>query len=203
LKAKRVWLAAFVTALSCPATAQVAILQIKTIEGEGTVHAPGSRTNRLLTVEVSDETGKPVEAAAVSFHLPEDGPGGTFANGLRTDVATTDSHGRAGLHSVQFNRVSGRFQIRILASKEQARAGIVSFQYIAEAKSGAATPTAGKSHGHAKWIAVAALVGGGAVAGILVSGKSGSSSVPAAAGLTAAPPAVLSVGPPSISVGRP
>jgi hypothetical protein len=80
--------------LLCSAIAQVAVLQIHFIEGEGAVHAPGSRTPRPLTVEVTDETGKPVSGAAVSFHLPDEGPGGAFANGLRTEVAITDVQGR-------------------------------------------------------------------------------------------------------------
>jgi len=70
----------------------------------------------------------------VSFHLPDNGPGGTFTNDLRTDVATTDARGRCTVRAFQANRPSGRFQIRIVASKEQARAATVSFQYIGEAK---------------------------------------------------------------------
>ena len=130
---------------SGPATAQVAIVQIGIVEGEGAVHVPGSRIARPLTVEVTDETGKPVAGAAVTFLLPENGPGGTFATGLRTDVAITDSRGRGGAHSLQLNRISGRFQIRIVASKEQARAGTVSFQYIGEANDGPANTDAVKS----------------------------------------------------------
>jgi len=192
-----------VVALSSTATAQVAVLQIRVIEGEGAVHAPGSRSKRPLTVEVTDETGKPVEGAAVSFHLPEEGPGGVFANGMRTEVAVTDSHGHAGVHGLQLNRASGRFQIRIVASKEQARAGMASFQYIAEAGSGAGPgghpAKAGSSHGHKKWIVVAAvamLVGGGAAAAILVAGRSGSTTEPA-------PTITLSIGTPAITVGKP
>ena len=111
--------------LVCPAIAQVAILQIQFIEGEGAVHAPGSRSARPLTVEVTDETGRPVPGAAVSFHLPDEGPGGAFANGLRTEVAVTDAQGRVSLHGLQVNRMPGRFQIRVVANKEQARAGVV------------------------------------------------------------------------------
>jgi hypothetical protein len=198
-----------VLALSCAATAQVAILQIRVIEGEGAVHAPGARSTRPLTVEVTDETGKPVEGAAVSFHLPEEGPGGVFANGMRTEVAVTDSHGHASVHGLQLNRAAGPFQIRIVASKEQARAGMVSFQYIAGTGSGTAAATVGSSHGYRKWVVVALLAGGGAVAGILAAGKSGGASAPAAASTPSTPlppstPTVtLTIGPPTITVGKP
>ena len=157
------------------------------------MHPPGARASRALTVEVTDETGKPVPGSAVSFHLPEDGPGGTFLNGLRTEVATTDSHGHATLHGLQVNRTPGKFEIRIVASKEQARAGMVSAQYIA----GAAAVQAVK--GHSRWVTVAAVAGGAAVAAILAAGRSGAPSAPA---VTAAAP-TLAIGTPAISVGKP
>jgi hypothetical protein len=204
-------LAALVVALLSPATAQVAILQIHVIEGEGAVHPPGSRVSRPLVVEVTDETGKPVPAAAVSFHLPDVGPTGVFLNGLRTEVSMTDAAGRAVLHGVTLNRTPGRFQIRVVASKEQARAGVISFQYIAEPHSGAAAaapvqtplaPQPAASHsGHGRWLIVAAAVGGGAVAGILGAGrKSGSTSTPPAA--TPQAP-TLTIGAPSSTVVKP
>jgi hypothetical protein len=207
---KTSWLAALVLALSSTAAAQVAILQIQVIEGEGVVHAPDSRSTRPLAVEVTDEAGRPVAGAAVTFHLPETGPGGVFTNGLRTEVALTDSHGHAAVRGLQLNRSTGPFQIRIVASKEQARAGTVSFQYIDAAKSGTTPavsapvpasragsgPAAAK--GHSRWIVVAALVGGGAVAGILAGARSG-------AGNSAASPALpqTTIGNPTITVGKP
>ena len=189
---------AFALALSSTTTAQVAILRISVVEGEGAVHAPGSRSTRPLTVEVTDETGKPVEGAAVSFHLPDNGPGGVFANGMRTDVAVTDSHGHASVHGLQWNRDSGRFMILIVASKEQARAGMASFQYVAGTGSGTAAATAGRSHGYRKWILVALMAGGGAAAGILAAERSGST--PAA---TPAAALTLTIGTPTITVGKP
>ena len=210
--------AALVVALSTTATAQVAILQIQVIEGEGGVHAPGSRSARLLTVEVTDETGHHVPRATVSFHLPEEGPSGVFANGLRTDVVTADEQGRASLRSLRWNRVAGRLQIRIIASKEQARAGIVSFQYIREtggamtARSGGTqteTATArGESEskpkltrGHGRWIAVLALVGGGAAAGLLATRGGGAVATgPQAAALVSTP---VTIGTPAVTVGKP
>jgi hypothetical protein len=192
-------IAALVMAPGGVAKAQIAILQIQVIEGEGAVHVPGSRVPRFLSVEITDETGKPVEGAAVTVHLPEDGPGGTFSNGLRTDVVTSDSRGRATLRGLTLNRVAGRFQIRIVASKEQARAGIVSFQFIAAPGDGAAaTPAAIRPHHRTRWIAIAALAAGGVIAGGLA-GRSGTSSI-APATVTAP---VLSVGAPVVTVGKP
>ena len=191
---------ALVVALACQATAQVGTLQIQIIEGEGGVYAPGARSTRPLTVEVTDETGRPVPRAAVSFHFPDDGPGGVFANGLRTDVVTTDDRGRATLRVWQLNRVPGRFQIRITASKEQATAGVVSFQYIAETPGtsearnhGTAQPAA-TSHSRVKWLAIVALAGGGAAGAGLVLNRHNTSS-------SSAP--TLSFGAPTITVGRP
>jgi hypothetical protein len=114
------------------AVAQIAILQIKVLEGEGAAHPAGAHISRPLTVQVTDDMGQPVVGAAVSFQLPPDGPSGLFSNGLRTDLAITDAAGRATIHSIQLNRNGGQFRIRITAVKEQARAGIVSFQYINE-----------------------------------------------------------------------
>jgi len=119
------------------AMAQVANLQIKVLEGEGGVHPAGAHVTRPLTVEVTDESGRPVAGAAVSFQLPPTGPGGLFLNGLRTDLVLTDANGRATLHGVQLNRTEGGFRIRITAVKEQARAGAVSMQYIGGDKNGA------------------------------------------------------------------
>lgn len=200
------WLAAFGIALSSLATAQVAILQIQLIEGDGAVHAPGSRSTHPLTVQVTDETGKPIPEASVSFHLPDEGPGGAFTNGLRTEIAVTDFRGRASLRGLQVNKISGRFQIWIVASREQARAGTISFQYIAERNSGAASPhspppSKAESGGHGKWAFIAAIAGGGVLAGVLAARSAKS---PAA---TPAPPPVAAptttVGIPTITVGKP
>jgi hypothetical protein len=191
--------AALLLTLAVGASGQVAILQIQVVEGESAIHQPGARSSRPLIVEISDETGKPISGAAVSFHLPEDGPGGTFANGLRTDVAVTDARGRATIRAFQANRTSGRFQIRIVASKEQARAGTVSFQYIAELKPGmAAKATAASSSHTRRWMVIAGVIGAGAVGGLLASHGGSTPASP-----TPPTPPAFSIGSPTLSVGKP
>jgi hypothetical protein len=187
------------------APAQVAILHIQVIEGEGAVNAPGSRSARPLAVEVTDETGKPVEGAAVSFHLPEEGPGGTFGNGLRTDVTVTGVRGRANLRSLQLNRTPGRFEIRIVASKDQARAATLSFQYVAPPKGGAAPAAVSRkgpaaSRGVLKWVLLAVLAGGAVAVGAIEAGKSGAS---ASAAATVTTTTAVTIGFPSLTVGKP
>jgi hypothetical protein len=170
---------------------QTTILQLQMVECEGTIHPAGVRSPHPITVSVTDEAGRPVAGAAVSFHLPDTGPGGAFLNGLRTDVAVTDERGRATVRAFHANRVPGRFQIRVLASKEHARAGTVSFQYVGQLRT---------SGGHRKWVAVAAVVAGGALAGVLTRG---SAAVVGVAPPVVTPPPVVTIGPPAISVGKP
>ena len=177
------------------AIAQVAVLHIRVTEGEGAVNAAGAHNTRPLAVEVTDETGKPVEGASVSFHLPDEGPGGTFGNGLRTDVTVTDSRGRANLHTMLLNRTPGRFAIRILASKEQARAGMESFQYVADSSPKSV-------HSPLKWVVIAVLAGGAAAAAAVVASRSGSAP-PAASGPSTTGTSTVSIGSPTVTVGKP
>ena len=69
---------------------------MRILDGEGQVYAAriaGSPTP--VTVQVTDETGKPVDGASVSFHLPDDGAGGAFTGGMQTDIAIS-ARGRQG-----------------------------------------------------------------------------------------------------------
>lgn len=191
--------------LVCAAQSNASVIvQLKVVEGEGAIYAAGSRATRGLTVLVTDEAGKPVPNAAVSFRLPESGPSGVFSSGLRTEIVTTGADGRATVSGIQWNKTPGPVELRITAVKDEARAGIVSTQRLNETTiAPKATPAAGgqgvftASHkGKGKWLAIAALAGGGAAAG-LAFGRSHNNP-------TAAPPPVgLSIGAPNIILGHP
>jgi hypothetical protein len=172
---------------------------LKVVEGDGVTYHTGARAARGITALVTDETGKPVENAAVSFRLPDQGPSGVFNSGQRNQVVTSGADGRATVWGMQWNKSAGPVEIRITAEKDQARAGIVATQYLNDT----VVPLAGgegvfkASHkGHGKWLLIGAIAGGAAGAG-LAFGRSHAKANPAA------PPVGISIGSPSIVVGHP
>lgn len=173
------------------------ILTIRVAEGDGAAYAIGSRATRGLTVLVTDETGRPVEGATVSFTLPAEGPGGVFSTGGRTEIAATHADGRAAVWGMQWNRTAGPFEIRITAVKGQARAGAVSSQSLSNASEvRAAAP--GKSHagrGSRKLLWISLVVAGAAAVGVAGVAARNTSST-AASSVTP-----LKIGTPTISLG--
>ena len=125
---------AFALLLPCILAAQDPVLHVTVLSGDGAIYAPGAHAAKPLTIAVTDGAGRPVEGARISFQLPGDGPGGTFASGLRTDLAVSDSAGRALVRALQLNHVPGEFHLKITAAKDQARAGIMVKEFIAEPK---------------------------------------------------------------------
>jgi hypothetical protein len=192
-------LAAMLVILPARAVGDPAILEIRVLEGDSAVYSTGSRATRGVTVLVTDETGRPVDGATVSFSLPADGPGGVFASGSRTEIATTRADGRASVWGMQWNRTAGPFEIRITAIKGQARAGTVSSQYLSDAPA-AAQLAPGKIRtgwGSHKILWISLAIAGAAVAGVAASsgGRTGAAS--------SAATSAVQIGTPTISLGRP
>jgi len=179
-----------------------AILLIRVVEGEGGVYPIGSRATRGVTVQVTDETGKPVDGASVVFRLPQDGPTGTFSSGMPTEVVTTTGDGRANVWGMQWNRMTGPLEVRITAAKGQARAGTVCGLYLSNALVSSQPRAEKKDRLLGGWrnhkniwigvgIATAAFVGVAAI--------SSRGTPSAAAGSVNAP----QIGTPSIIIGKP
>lgn len=191
-----------------PGYPELAILHLKVIEGEGAVHVAGSRSSTPLTVQVTDEVGRPVEGATVSFRLPVSGPGGVFASGLPTEVLITGPDGRAAVAGIRWSPEPGPVRIRITAVRGQARAGIVSEQFLVEAaalaKPAPETRRPAVSKGQGRWLTVA-IVAAGAAAGGLVLGLSGKTQTQAASAVAAAAAqnSGVQIGAPAIQVGKP
>jgi hypothetical protein len=198
------------TALACVplvclpvAIAETAILQLQVIEGEGSVQSAGARSPRPITVQVTDETGRPVEGVAVSFRLPDEEVTGVFAGGLRSEIVVSGADGRAAVWGIQWGPAPGPVRVRVTAAKDRARAGIVVNQYVSESVAITETPAGGElsrggGSGKWKWALVAAGVVGGGLAAGMAKGKT--ASAPPSAGAVTVP---VQVGPPTISVGLP
>lgn len=155
-------------------------IQIVIVEGEGAINNVKERVNRQMIVEVEDQNHKPVAGAAVIFFLPNNGPGGTFANGTTSLTTTTNAQGRAVARGVQFNDVAGPMQIRVSASYAGRTASAVINQ--TNALSGASTSGSGIGGGvggglslTTKIIIIGAIIGAGVAAGVVL-GTHGSSS---------------------------
>jgi hypothetical protein len=175
-----------------------AILLIRIVEGAGTVYPIGSRATRGITVQVTDETGKPVDGAAVSFRLPDDGPSGTFSSGMRTEIITAGPDGSANAWGMQWNRVTGSLEVRITAAKGQARAGTVCALYLSNSLVSTEPRTVAPAgwRNHRKiWIGV-----GIAAAAFIGVAATSSRGTPTAAAATVNAP---QIGTPSIIIGRP
>jgi hypothetical protein len=183
-------------------------LQIRIGEGDGEAYGLGSRATRGITVTIADAAGHPVSGVTVTFVLPESGPGGTFSDGLKTEIVTTHDDGRASVWGMKWNRQAGSFDVRITATKGQARAGTVCSQRLTES----AAPTSAKTgaSGH-KWLWITLVAGAaGAGAAVAARGQSGSatcsSTVVTAQNPCASTPSSLGVtviGQPTINLGRP
>ena len=185
-----------------------ALLQIKIVEGEGAIYATGSRATRGITVQVTDETGKPVEAASVSFRLPDDGATGTFSNGSRTEIAVTGADGRAGVWGMQWNRTAGSMEVRVTAMKRTARAGTVCAMYLSDSPMAKHSNARMGPRGH-KWLWIGLAAGAAAAAGIAGAGlaaRAGSSTASSAASVVIGTPTIIIGSPsgtPGIRWGRP
>ena len=166
------------------------------------MYAIGSRATRGVTLQVTDETGKPVEGAAVSFRLPEQGSTGVFGSGLKTEIVTTRADGRAAIWGMQWNKTAGPVEIRVTAVKEQARAGIVTSLYLSDKvvaqQQQNETGSFHSSHHRGKWLLILAAAGGAGAVGALL-GAHGAQPAPAAAATTQPPQVAI----PTITVGHP
>ncbi|MCS6953171.1 MAG: hypothetical protein RMK57_11250 [Bryobacterales bacterium] len=184
-------------------------VRIRVLQGERAEFRAGSTVPRPLLVEVTDETGRPLEGAVVAFRLPEQEPSGLFSNGLRTDITITGADGRAAPGAIRWGDAPGVVEIRITAAKAGARAGLVVEQILsgAAAQSGGTPPTAASGGDlglppfkpRRSWLKVAMVAGvaaAGAAAGLgWVKRNAGEAATGAASD--------LSIGTPSVTIGGP
>ncbi len=155
--------------------------RIEVLEGDGAINNIRLHRAKEPVVRVVDQDGHPLPNVAVTFLLPTQGAGGTFADGKTFITVMTDKDGQAVGHGLRPNGNAGQFQIRVTTSLEGQAATTNISQTNAE-------PAAGK--GSSKTILIVALVGGAAAAGAAVAlgkGKSSSSTTTTNTGAVISP----------------
>jgi hypothetical protein len=166
--------------------AQEPKLSIVVVEGQDAINNIRQPIARDPVIEVHDQSGAPVEGASVTFFLPGQGPGGTFANGTNTLTTTTDRNGRAVARGIHFSHQTGKFEIRVAASYQGQTASTTITQTNV---SGISTSGGGPSH--KVWI-ILAIAAGAAVGGAIAATHGGSSSSSSTA------PIVITPGTPTV-----
>jgi hypothetical protein len=172
------WIVTFAAAL--PVTAQDASgLNLRIIEGQGSINNVRTRSARAPVVELRDDQNKPISGASVTFQTPFTGPGATFGS-ERSLVTQTDSEGRATGRGLVPNGVTGPFEIHVTAAFNSK---VVS----ASIRQINASPSESRSSRKVLWISLAA---GAAAGGLFAathghSGPSGVPSVPSTSTLSA------------------
>jgi hypothetical protein len=141
-------------------------IRIVIVEGEGAINNVRQRVAREPIIQVEDENRKPVAGAAVTFLLPNQGAGATFANGARSLTITTDAQGRAAARGLRPNNVNGQYEIRVNASHQ----GRTDTTVINQTNAITAAVATGIS---AKLIAILAIAGGAVAAGAVAATRGG------------------------------
>jgi hypothetical protein len=176
--------------LAASADAQTEAIKIAVQEGEGAINNIQEHRAKEPVIQVQHENGEPVAGASVIFQLPDDGPGGIFADNAKMLSVQSDDKGQAIAHGLRPNAVAGKFQIRVTASFHGQTASALVSQINAE-------PAAAKSN--TRLFVILAIVGGAAAAGAAAAlGHKGSSSSTSIGAVTT-PPTILLPGNPSIT----
>lgn len=171
-------------------------LQVSVLDGEGAFNDIKRGLARMPVVEVRDDDGRLVQGAKVVFQLPDMGASGSFTDGSRTMIATTDAQGRASAKGLKPNKVEGTYVISVTASKD----GAVGHGEIRQSNTLAGGDQTLQPNNHTKLkilIAIAGAAGGVAIA----AARAGGGGSNAGAATAAVPATSLTVG--AVTIGGP
>ena len=139
-------------------------LRIMIVEGDGAINNVRMHTTHDPVVEIRDEQDGLVTGASVTFQTPSAGPSADFVDGMRTFITQTDAEGRAAVHGLRPNSITGPYEIRVTASfKTQTASAVITQTNAApaEAKSSKKIWLIGLAVGAVAGGAFAATHGGG------------------------------------------
>jgi hypothetical protein len=166
---------------------------IQVLEGDGAINSIRLHRGHDPKVRISDQEGRPISGAAVTFVLPATGPSASFGDRGLSVTVMSDERGEANGRGLRPNGVAGQFRIRVTTSWHDSPAVTTLVQTNAE-------PVIRTSH--TKTIALIVLIagaaGGGAAAAL--GGKSGGSGQTVTSAVQTPPGTIISGNP---SLGPP
>ena len=140
-------------------------------------------------------TISPSPALPITFLLPNQGAGATFANGARSLTVLTDDKGQAVARGLRPNNVNGQYQVRVNASYRGQTANTT----INQTNSITAAAVAG---GISAKLLIILAVAGAAVAGGVVAATNGGNGGGDGGSSTPLPPTVITPGTPTVGAPR-
>lgn len=108
-------------------------IRISVVEREAPSVTAGSTAVKGFTVLVADAAGAPVSDSAVVFRFPDDGPSGSFADATHSAIVYTSADGLARISGIKWSDKPGPVAIKVLATKGDARAGIMLMEMLTAA----------------------------------------------------------------------
>jgi hypothetical protein len=174
-------------------------LRVLVLEGEHGLNETERGLPALTVVEVRDENDRPIENADVTFRLPPSGPGGTFPGQKFSRTARTNAQGQAAATGFTPNHELGDFAITVTATYGTLM-GRATIHQTNEARVNTVTGTRVNGGflskwGKWKWIVAAGLTAG-AVVGVILATRGGSST-------TSSTPTTVIISPGPIVIGVP
>lgn len=170
------------------------VLKVSVVQGDGAFNDIRKKVAHEAVVEIRDENDHVVPNARVVFSAPSTGPGGSFADGQKTYIATTDAQGRATARGFKPNSTEGRFQIRVTASG----VGRTGSGVVSQSNTLAGGRGFEPNGGHKKTYILLGILGGAAVGGAVAATRGGGN--PSA---VVPPPVPTTVSIGTITVGGP
>jgi hypothetical protein len=168
-------------------------MNVVVVEGEAAIHNVREKKTTEVVVLVRDGNRKPLPKASVTFSLPDEGPGGAFADGSKTLTVMTGADGYAVARGIRPNNIPGPFRIQVDANHEgdKASAAVTQFNMsVASSKGG----------GSGKVLVVLGIVGAAAAGGAVALLRNSNGGSPAQPG---APPTPIGITPGPGTVGPP
>ncbi len=169
-------------------------LNIVIVEGEGAINSVRQRVAREPVIQVEDENHKPIAGAAITFLLPNQGAGATFANGSRSLTVLTDDKGQAIARGLKPNNINGQYEVRVNASYR----GQTASTTVKQTNSITAVAVAGGIS--AKLLIILAVAGAAAAGGAIAATRGGGGGGGGGGG--AIPPTILTPGTPTVGAPR-